>query len=94
MTTAPTAPTTNPMPAGVNAVSAAQSGSAVWSVHSTASKATLKAASLFVSWDFNAPKGSKLQSILGLAWVYDTGQLTSSAIVMRKDIFEAHFGRD
>ena len=81
-------------PAVVSAVSAAHRGSAVWSVHSTASEAALKAASPFVVWDFNAPTGSKLQSIWGVAGVYDTGQLTSSAVVLRKSFFEQHFGQD
>ena len=59
----------------------------MWSVHSTNSEAALKAASPFIMWDFNAPVGSKLQSVLGLAGVYDTGQLTSSAVVMRRSFF-------
>ena len=78
----------------VNAVSAAHPGQAVWSVHSTSSEAALKAASPFVVWDFHAPVGSKLNSVLGLAGVYDTGQLTSSAVVMRRSFFERHFGLD
>ena len=88
VTPAPAVPKPNPKPAVVNAMSTAHSGSAVRSVHSTASEAALKGASPFVSWDFNALKGSKLQSIWGLAGVYYTGQLTSSAIVMRNDFFE------
>ena len=95
---APAAPaasvTVLPVMPAVNAVSAAHKGSAVWSVHSTTSEAALKAASLFVVWDFNAPIGSKLQSVLGIAGVYDTGQLTSSAVVMCKIFFEQHFGLD
>ena len=75
------------VPAVVNADSAAYMGSAMWSVHSTASKAALKAASQFVVWDFNALTGSKLQSIWGIAGVYDMVQLTSSAVVMHKSFF-------
>ena len=94
--TGPAASTPSPpvVSAVINAISAAHKGSAVWSVHSTASEAALKAASPFVVWDFNAPTGSKLQSVWGVAGVYDMGQLTSSAVVMRKSFFEQHFGLD
>ena len=83
-----------PVKPTVNAVSSAHKGLAMWSVHSTNSEAALKAASPFIMWDFHAPVRSKLQSVLGLASVYDTGQLTSSAVVMRHSVFEKHLGLD
>ena len=71
-------------PPAIDAQAAARSreivGQSVWSVHTSSSEAALKAASPFVVWDFHAPVGSKLNSVLGLAGVYDTGQLTSSAV--------------